>query len=248
MDGGQAAYAQLLGVGVVWMAFHCSGMCGPLVLGLRLGGTSTFQAATRVLIYQAGKAITYAWMGALAGALGLGVTRFLKVSTPVLGLVMAGVMVLAWWRSRHGSGPLLLQPGKRAVGQRFSDLASKALRAVSAQPGPERALMVGLLMGLLPCMIVAWALTLAASTQSVIHGAGVMVLLACMSTVPNLLMVLLPRALGGIRTPLWGRLGAGMPLVSALWMVLMSAGAFGWIPHAHASFTVKGSAFMVMFW
>lgn len=248
MDGGQAAYAQLVGVGVVWMAFHCSGMCGPLVLGLRLGGADAGHAVTRVLIYQAGKAITYAWLGALAGALGLGVTRFLKVSTPVLGLVMAGVMVMAWWRSRRGAGPALVQPGGRGAQRWFSGAVSRALMALSAQPGPERALMLGLLMGLLPCMIVAWALTLAASTGSVLHGAGVMVLLAGMSTAPNLLMVLLPRVLSGLRSPLWGRVGSGMPLLSALWMVLMSAGAFGWIPHAHVSFTVKDSAFMVMFW
>ena len=63
------ALTQLASVGILWVAFHCAGMCGPIVGGVvGAGASSTSQATLGLLRYQLGRATGLG--GSLEGARG----------------------------------------------------------------------------------------------------------------------------------------------------------------------------------
>ncbi len=53
-------------------SFHCVGMCGPIALALPLRGNTFFQKAIGGILYNLGRTLTYATMGAIFGLLGQG--------------------------------------------------------------------------------------------------------------------------------------------------------------------------------
>ena len=98
-----AAYAQVLGLGVLWTSVHCIGMCSPLLAGFDIAGVmrgrSRLQGVFGVLLYQAGRGLTYAWLGGLAGLLGAGLTRITTLAFGVLALCMGLILSLSALRS-----------------------------------------------------------------------------------------------------------------------------------------------------
>jgi sulfite exporter TauE/SafE len=117
--------------------------------------------------------------------------------------------------------------------------------ALDDTAGPARLVALGGLLGLMPCMITLWALGLAATTGSPLHGAGVMLTLVAMTTPVLLGVTLLPRLVRrvtGRAGPTWvPRL---LPGLSAVWLILVGLAGFGLVPHAHLSL----GPWMVMFW
>jgi sulfite exporter TauE/SafE len=91
------AYAQVLGLGVLWTSIHCIGMCGPLLSGLDIAGVmrgrSRLQGLLGVVAYQAGRGLTYAWLGGLAGLLGAGLGRLATISGALLALAVGLVLI-----------------------------------------------------------------------------------------------------------------------------------------------------------
>ena len=165
--------AQLYGVlmvqGIFWVLGHCPAMCGPLVIALR------FQGLGGVLAYQAGKAITYAIVGAIAGGVG-GVTIFvLRDYAPWLLGATAAVMVCLGLRSLFGRGVegVVAPAWLTRVVQRWSTSAHSSLL---------RVLVLGSVLALLPCAVVVWALGLAVASASPLHGALLMVGLVILNT------------------------------------------------------------------
>ena len=96
----------------------------------------------------------------------------------------------------------------------------------------------------MPCMLVAWVLSLAAASRDPLHGAGLAVLLVVM-TMPVLLAVaVVPATVGRARrwaSPWIGRAAMGF---SALWLALVGLAGLAVIPHAHLRF----GDYVVMFW
>lgn len=249
--GTQGAYAQLLGLGVLWISFHCAGMCGPLLIGMDVPGAARGQAPLRgalsVLTYQAGRALTYAWLGGLMGLLGAGFAhRFASAGALLalgLGLLML-VSALGRLLPAARKAPLT-QLGRPARQWTPARLLGGLL---SRSDGPLRELLLGAVMGLLPCMIAIWALGLAALTASPLHGAALMLLLVAMTTPVLLGVTLLPRLGGGA---LLRRLGARLPVlllgISGVHLLLISGAALGLFPHAHLGVGLAGRAFLIMF-
>jgi sulfite exporter TauE/SafE len=238
-----SAYAQLLSVGLLWITVHCAGMCGPLILGLNLGGSSgpraRFQSSAHVVAYQAGKALAYALMGGLAGLMGHAVSRFLPVVTPWITGVLGVLLMVHAWRTAHQVTPSpLLSLGNNGK----TSLLGRLAMLLDGQ-GVLRSVGLGVVLSIIPCGVVAWALTLAASTRHPLHGAGVMVLLAVMTTVPLVGVSLLPRLMGPRGLTLLQRWL--LPL-SGAWMVLVSAAALGAVPHASFGFHWSGQGYVVM--
>ncbi|MBI5493550.1 MAG: sulfite exporter TauE/SafE family protein [Deltaproteobacteria bacterium] len=245
-----AAYAQLMSVGVLWITFHCVGMCGPLVVGLDLGGAQApgarWSALWHVGAYQLGKGAVYAVLGALAGLLGHTVAAWVPVVTPWLGAVMGVVFLVLAWRQRAGRGTVaaLVQPGGgRGAAAALSAVMARAMGVLQGR-GVVRSLALGAVLAFLPCMVVGWVLLLAASTADVLHGAALMALLAVMTTVPLAGVSALPRLLGPRAVTALQR---WLLPVSGAWMLLVSAAALGWIPHASWSWTWWGRGFTLMF-
>ena len=170
MDDLQAQlYGVLAAQGIIWVLGHCPAMCGPLMIALRFHGVSG------VLAYQAGKAVTYAILGAIAGSLG-GVTIFvLRDYAPwLLGLTAVVMIGLGLHQLRgRGVGGVAAPAWLLRVVQRHS---------VSGRTSIFRVMIFGSVLALLPCAVVVWALGLAVASASPIHGAGLMVGLVLLNT------------------------------------------------------------------
>ncbi len=255
MSSATAAYAQLLSVGLVWISFHCAGMCGPLLIGFDVAGTARgttpVRGALGVLTYQAGRATTYLVLGALAGLVGKGLTAVFEpagaIFALVFGLAVVTTLVIRAIRTRRARRPQPVQPvrvgfskietstalPKRSLVER---LVSGLPRALHPLNGPDegrntRIFALGAAMGLLPCMITYWTLGLAATTGSPLHGALVMLLLVVMTTPMLLGVTLLPRLMP--RRLTW--LPQALMTLSGTWLVLVGLAGLELIAHLHLS-------------
>lgn len=155
---------------------HCAGMCGPLMLALPPGAASPVKFVAGRLTYQAGRVLTYAVLGLLAGWVGrglalAGVQQGVSILLGVLlllGLVASPRLLELPWITR-GVGRLRQAMGGFLRRRTFASL-----------------FLLGNLNGLLPCGLVYAACAGAASTGTALEGAGYMVLFG-VGTVPVML-------------------------------------------------------------
>ena len=171
---------------------HCIGMCGPLVVALP-GQTGRFSAH---LAYHTGRLMTYTMVGALMGAAGsglihlatyLGGNPMLWVTRLQVGIsLMAGLFLLFFGLSRLGciAEPewLAIASPNRLPG--WKSLISKA----PDQRGDRDLLLMGLLLGGLPCGLSYAAFAKALAGASVLSGAS-MALIFGLGTLPGLLAI-----------------------------------------------------------
>lgn len=221
-------YLQLLGPGAIWIMIHCAGMCGPLVTGLGLGTGTWRSGVTALLLYQLGRALPLAAVGALAGLIGGTVSAAVSAWSPwlVLGiavsLYLAVLRRLGWlrWRFPDADGGVaarLLRP----------------LAAWSARHPHAGAGLIGMALSAMPCGIVFSTLGLATASGSPWHGAALMALLVALSTVPLVIAI-------GASAAAFGRLRqrlVWLPTValacSATLLLLHGLAALGMIKHLH---------------
>jgi uncharacterized protein len=195
--GGAAAFA------------HCLGMCGPFALHLSNGP----HGLGRQLLWQAGKATTYVFLGALAGLTGSAVLRSTWLGAAqnwlaylagavmiVMGLLMLGVLP----RRAVSKEDV---PGRRGL---FSSLFGQFF----LQPTSTAALVLGLACGFLPCPVVMGFLALAVQSGSALSGMGIMAAMGA-GTVWSLLLLGISGRMIGLRLRRWGAVGAGVILIVA---------------------------------
>lgn len=255
MSAVEGAFAQLLSVGLVWISFHCVGMCGPLLIGLDVGGTArglrARQGALAVVVYQAGKAVTYSVLGVAAGALGAMVRGVLESAGGILalvgGLTLLGVAARRLMRAGTESASLV-QIGSTRRRSWLEELTLRLSRTLldDGQGFLSRAFTLGLAMGLLPCMIPLWVLGLAAVTGSPLAGAGLMLTLVGMTTPVLLLVTALPRAVSRRRREV-AFVPALLLSLSGVWLVLVGLASFGVVPHVHLPLPF-GRGLSIMLW
>lgn len=183
---------------------HCAGMCGPLVIATSQVRATVARPGLDRLAYQAGRLSTYALMGLVAGAIGLGagwagIQRGLSIVIGVLLLATLAAGGLRWgWlirrveRLKSGMGLLLARPGHRSM------------------------VAFGLLNGLLPCGLVYVALAGALALGDPVSGAGYMLVFGG-GTLP----VLLALSFAGVRIPVAWRLR--LQGWTPVWVGLMGA-------------------------
>jgi sulfite exporter TauE/SafE len=163
LEAGSVAGALILGL---TMSPHCFLMCGPLACVA--GGVEPVQLGRRTssrrsaIAWQLGRLTGYAVIGALLGAVGVGLSRVLARSiTPALPWVLAAALILGplVWLLRPRSRKALptaerggLEPsqGSRSIDMRAQFL--RLLRALRARfTGVPRAAILGAMTPLLPC-------------------------------------------------------------------------------------------------
>ena len=220
-------------------SFHCVGMCGAIALALPgpAAGAHWLRYLGGRLLYNLGRATTYATLGAGVGLLGqglrlAGVQQGLSIASGVLILLL--VAVPARYTSRLADALGFSRPlawVKATLSRLFQQSSGPALFAT------------GLLNGLLPCGLVYLALAGALSAPGVAGAAAYMALFG-LGTLP----LMLGLSLSGQLVPLaWrGRMRQAVPYAASALAVLFIVRGLGLgipylSPHLQAP-TVAASA------
>jgi uncharacterized protein len=184
-------------------SFHCVGMCGGFACALgRVPGASRAATALRHLLYNSGRVVSYASLGALAGGLGasllsagggtaLAAQRMLAITAGILMLLMA-LQLLGLLQRLHVPAVAVI-----------SRSAAGSLRSVLHAPGASAPLAFGVFNGFLPCPLVYAFVAQAAATGDPLTGALLMLVFG-LGTFPAMLLT------GGMGTWLrqsWRRRG-----------------------------------------
>ena len=250
-------YAQVIGIGMIWVTVHCIGMCGPIMASLT-AATGVHRAPTAakrlqralggVLAYQGGRALVYAALGAAAGGVGAGAQAAIQELAQTAGLVVAVLIFgVGVWKLLPLATPATGTSGA-TWSARWTGWAMRRLSRRLPTSGPARMVAFGFVLGFLPCVLMFWVLGIAASTSSVAHGAAVMVLLVVMTT-PVLVAAALGSSLPGIFRKLRSDRVIGVAMViSGLWLGLIAAAANGWIGHVHIPLEIGAQEFVIMLW
>ncbi len=177
---------------------HCIGMCGGVIAACSFAGCAGKARVTGAPVYQslyhAGRLITYGLLGALFGALGslpglMASMRPFQRWVPVIAgvlMVVAGLAVGFNWIGTEKAANAGLKSGRsngrfnRAFSKRFNIAA-----ATLSRRGITAAFPLGLLMGLLPCGMLAVIELRAIAGGSAFWGASLMVAFG-LGTIPGL--------------------------------------------------------------
>ena len=161
-------------------SLHCIGMCGPLMLAIPLPASERRVVVWQMLLYHAGRILSYSALGVLFGLLGKGIAiaGFQQVLSLASGVFIIAMAFVAW-RFEHLVTAL---PGfgafTRAVQQKLGVLLRDHNRSATFS--------IGMLNGLMPCGMVYAALAGAISTTNSAEG-GIFMALFGLGTLPLLL-------------------------------------------------------------
>jgi sulfite exporter TauE/SafE len=163
-------------------SFHCIGMCGPIALALPVQKGNRWQQFGGVFIYNAGRALSYAALGAVVGIFGnaVAVMGHLKIVS-----ILAGTGMLAYVFLPKVFGAGLVAPGflQRPVTHLKKEMAT-LLRSRSLAGW----FLLGTLNGMLPCGLVYLALMSSVATGTSSGGAIFMFVFG-MGTLPAMMAV-----------------------------------------------------------
>ena len=198
-------------------SLHCVQMCGPIVISYSVSlaryGVFKREMMLAHLCYNGGRIVTYATLGALAGAAGSGIGMLGKLAGLAqaarllsgAAMIVTGILLL-----RVLPRKVLVQVERRGVTALFSRSIGRLL--VSSRALGKFGL--GLLLGFLPCGLVYGALLKAVETARPLAGALTMVAFG-MGTAMALLGVGLASSVAGLRMGGWGNRVAGISILAA---------------------------------
>ena len=161
-------------------SFHCIGMCGPIAIALPVHHLNGFGKIWSILIYNLGRAFTYALLGALFGLVGQGfyLGGFQQTVSIVLGVLLLFSI---------GLPRIVRLPRLGYVYNGVSKLKSK-LAWLFTQKGNSVLFLIGALNGLLPCGLVYIGIAGAIATSTFVKGAAFMFVFG-MGTFPVMMSV-----------------------------------------------------------
>jgi len=163
-------------------SFHCVGMCGPIALALPIQKGNKFVQFAGLLIYNLGRASTYAVLGLLLGSIGssivwIGCLRYLSIFS---GVLMLGYVFWPAHLNSHFHTPQFWQRFIRQVKNGMGEM----LRTRSLVSW----FFLGILNGLLPCGLVYLALISSVATGGPLNGSLFMLLFGA-GTLPAMMAV-----------------------------------------------------------
>jgi uncharacterized protein len=174
---------------------HCAGMCGGFVCFYTGSEATTPQrgapqhgALHAHAMYNTGRLLSYLLLGALAGALGAGVSRAGALAgISHAAAVVAGALMIAWAISTIAAQRGITLGAVRAP-LAWQRALGRVLHAVRTQPTGVRAGLTGLFTTLLPCGWLYVFVATAGGTGSVTRGMLTMAIF-WLGTVPALVAV-----------------------------------------------------------
>jgi len=144
-------------------SLHCVAMCGPLSMALPIQYLFKWQRVVSILLYQAGRVITYSTLGLIFGLAGRRVylAGFQQWFSIIMGMLIL-ILIVQYWIFRKNIHPTFLG--------RFYFLVQKAMRKILKIKGMLPFLFFGIANGFLPCGMVYIALAGALVTTQVSHS------------------------------------------------------------------------------
>jgi len=208
---------------------HCAGMCGPLALALPATGGRFARFFTGRLLYNLGRLVTYAGLGAVFGLAGktfsfAGLQRWVSI--------VAGFTVLAGLAApRFFAGAATAGAVNRLKSLFITALRRRTLASLFA---------LGLLNGLLPCGLVYVACAATTANDTVLRGIEYMVAFG-LGTLPMMLAISLTgqKLQVAMRFKLQRLIPVGLAVVGAL--LLLRGMALG-IPHLSPRLSTSAGA------
>ncbi len=224
-------------------SLHCAAMCGPLLLGfgsvfdrtrVTIGGQSIarprFPLAGDFLFYHTGRIWTYAVLGFFAGSLGsalaaqaetLAWQRALGIGAGTLmlltGVVLTGIVPGVNLDRLAGTCAVAPQDQTEAAARRNGP--RRWIAILARTPGSLARLLLGAMMGLLPCGLVYAALLQAIALASPAWAALGMIAFG-LGTIPSLSAVLIGHRLLPARWRHNGhRFAAALVVATGVWMI-----------------------------
>lgn len=147
-------------------SFHCIGMCGPIALSLPIHNKKKSEKTLVILLYNLGRAVTYAAFGAVLGFIS---NRFAIVGYQQIVSIIAGALILLFLILTY------VFPNDHSLFGKFHLKIQNALsKALYAKKNNFSYFIIGLLNGLLPCGLVYLAVATAITTGSALNGALLM--------------------------------------------------------------------------
>ena len=187
---------------------HCAAMCGAFAC-LSSGGRRAVGSWRAGVAYNAGRLMSYVWLGVVAGSIGAKVNdlgRWAGIGRAAA--VVAGTLMIVWAVDRIAASFGVRSRLARAP-EWMQRMMGRVLLLGRDAGETSRALLIGLVTTLLPCGWLYTFVAVAGSTGSALSGAAVMAVF-WIGTVPMLIAV----SAGAAR--LLGPLARRLPLASAV--------------------------------
>ncbi len=159
---------------------HCIGMCGPIVLALPSTSDSHWVVVFTRILYNLGRVITYAFLGALFGLFG---SRLVLIGLQQYVSIIIGVIILIAVFTPSGYKNYLAQT---KIYLAFNSLIKTSFTKLMSKRANSSFLLFGIVNGFLPCGFVYVAIGGAVSTDSVLSGTLFMALFG-LGTLPIML-------------------------------------------------------------
>jgi sulfite exporter TauE/SafE len=160
-------------------SLHCAGMCGPLACYLAPKPESGTSFSTVAGLYHAGRMISYAMCGAIAGGLGMVALGWIDIYQHSLSRFLPWVLVLFFLLVAFRVDTFFPKPAFLAP------VLARAQGKLRTLPRPLAGLLIGILTPLLPCGPLYAVFGLALMTQSPVRGAEFLLLFG-LGTLPLL--------------------------------------------------------------
>lgn len=163
-------------------SLHCVGMCGPIALALPIGKKSNTGKFVSIITYNFGRISTYAFIGVLLGALGLGVSFF--GFQQYFSIAMGALIIVAALSKK--SFEKIFEQNQFLANQLFK--LKKGMQHFIAKRNLTAFFSMGLLNGLLPCGLVYFAVIGAITSYGVVESSLYMVVFG-LGTLPAMLFI-----------------------------------------------------------
>jgi uncharacterized protein len=163
-------------------SLHCAGMCGPITVALPLNNQSWFARISGGLLYNSGRSVTYALLGAIFGLAGMGLALggLQQWVSIILGIVMILSVLIPWI---GGTKNRLMN-----MADNISGLVRKPFVKLLKVRSYSSLFMIGMLNGFLPCGLVYIALAGALLMSRVYEGSLYMLVFG-IGTIPMMLAI-----------------------------------------------------------
>lgn len=144
-------------------SLHCIGMCGPLALSLPVVKEDLPSRFMGSLLYNIGRTITYAVVGAITGLLGKSFALFGYQQALSLALGIAIILFVLFPKLGRGLNQGRLMPA-------FFEKVRSGIGRLYFKKNYSAILVIGLLNGLLPCGLVMMALAASLASADLMSG------------------------------------------------------------------------------